>query len=62
MYLFILMFILGLVSHFDDITVRSMRALYSTEEEWYTLVKNINVAEDCSDEYCVHQKVGDTVD
>ena len=33
------MFILGLVSHFDDITVRSMRALYSTEEEWYTLVK-----------------------
>ena len=30
---------LGLVSHFDDITVRSMRALYSTTEEWDKLVR-----------------------
>lgn len=29
----------GLITHFDDITVRSMRALYSSEEEWDTLVK-----------------------
>ena len=33
------MFFLGLVSHFDDITVRSMRALYSTTEEWDKLVR-----------------------
>jgi Rubisco LSMT substrate-binding len=29
----------GLASHFDDVTVRSMRALYCTAEEWNTLVK-----------------------
>jgi Rubisco LSMT substrate-binding len=29
----------GLASHFDDVTVRSMRALYCTTEEWNTLVK-----------------------
>jgi hypothetical protein len=29
----------GLISHFDDITVRSMRALYSSAEEWDALVK-----------------------
>jgi Rubisco LSMT substrate-binding len=32
-------FIVGLASHFDDVTVRSMRALYCTTEEWNTLVK-----------------------
>lgn len=29
----------GLASHFDDVTVRSIRALYSTTDEWNTLVK-----------------------
>ena len=29
----------GLASHFDDVTVRSMRALYSTTDEWNALVK-----------------------
>lgn len=29
----------GLISHFDDITVRSMRALYSSAEEWDVIVK-----------------------
>lgn len=39
MYTCFYLFSIGLASHFDDISVRSMRALYSTTDEWNTLIK-----------------------